>query len=71
MATKASHKLDIFIYEFVERAIIEKGQEVLTGKKEVSRPEDMIDIIKDIADRIKNIENAKPMGWRKWFRGGN
>lgn len=69
--TKAAERNDVNLNEWINEALLKEARGVLTGKRDIAKPEDVMDLIKGFADKISELshkvdESNKPL-WKRIF----
>lgn len=69
--TKAAERNAVNLNEWINEALIKESRGVLTGKREIAKPEEVMDVIKDFADKLAELTNKvdesnKPL-WKRIF----
>lgn len=64
--TKAAKRANIPLNTWINKTLAQTSQEALKGKHEVARPDDVMDVIKQMADKIDmlSVQVNKPW-WKK------
>jgi len=70
--TKAAERDAASLNEWINEALIKESRGVLTGKRDIAKPEDVMDVIKSMADKLVELsakvdESNKPL-WRRVFK---
>lgn len=63
--TKAAEREKIALNEWINTALHEAARETLTGKREVAKPEDVMDVIKQMADKLNELSDKVNEPWWK------
>lgn len=53
--TKAAERNAVSLNEWINEALIKESRGVLTGKREIAKPEDVMDLIKGMADKMNEV----------------
>ncbi len=69
--TKAAERNNVNLNEWINESLLKEARGVLTGKREIAKPEDVMDVIKDMADLLAELSNKvnesnKPL-WKRIF----
>lgn len=67
--TKAADRQQKSLNAWIDMALLKASREVLVGKKEVAKPEDVIDVIKQMSNRLDNLSKEVNKPW--WKRIGS
>jgi hypothetical protein len=69
--TKAAERNAVNLNEWINEALLNEARGVLTGKREIAKPEDVMDVVKGMADLLAELkhkvdESNKPL-WKRIF----
>lgn len=67
--TKAADRQQKSLNAWIDIALLKASREVLVGKKEVAKPEDVMDVIKQMSDKIDKMSDKVNKPW--WKRIGS
>jgi len=70
--TKAAERNNVPLNDWINKALIKESREVLMGKRELAKPEDVMDVIKNMAEKLDKLsdkvnESNKPL-WKRVFK---
>jgi hypothetical protein len=63
--TKAAEREGNNLNTWIDNALLNASREVLVGKKEIAKPEDVMDVIKQMAEKIDKLSDKVNMPWWK------
>ena len=63
--TKAAGRQQKSLNTWIDSALLKASREVLVGKKEVAKPEDVMDVIKQMAEKLDKITEKVNKPWWK------
>jgi len=63
--TKAAERQSMPLNEWIDKALLTASREVLVGKREVAKPEDVMDVIKQMAEKLDKITEKVNKPWWK------
>lgn len=66
--TKAAQRNDVNLNEWINEALLKEARGVLTGKREIAKPEDVVDFMKVMAEKLAELSDKvdKPF-WKRIF----
>jgi hypothetical protein len=67
--TKAAERQQKSLNEWIDKALLDASRNVLVGKREVAKPEDVMDVIKQMAEKIDKLSDKVDKPW--WKRMGS
>ena len=66
--TKAAERNNVNLNEWINEALLKEARGVLTGKRDIAKPEDVMDVIKDMAEKLAELSNKVDRPWWKRSR---
>lgn len=63
--TKAATRANIPLNDWLDKVLIQTSREALTGKQEIAKPDDVLDVIKQMADKIDKLTDKVNKPWWK------
>lgn len=63
--TKAAERNKVSLNDWIDRALLNASREVLTEKREVAKPEDVMDVIKNMAEKLDKLSDKVNKPWWK------
>lgn len=66
--TKAAERDNVNLNEWINEVLLKEARGVLTGKREIAKPEDVLDVIKGMADKLDKLSSEVNKPW--WKRIG-
>jgi hypothetical protein len=67
--TKAAERQQKSLNEWIDKALLDASRDVLVGKREVAKPEDVMDVMKQMAEKIDKLSDKVNQPW--WKRMGS
>jgi len=67
--TKAAERQQKSLNEWIDKALLDASRDVLVGKREVAKPEDVMDVMKQMAEKIDKLSDKVDKPW--WKRMGS
>lgn len=66
--TKAAERNGVSLNEWINEALIKESRGVLTEKREIAKPEDVLDVIKALSEKVDKITREVNKPWWKKFK---
>lgn len=63
--TKAAERDKVSLNEWINRVLNDAARETITGKRDIAKPEDVLDLLQQMAERIDKV--AKDMN-KPWWK---
>jgi len=63
--TKAAERNGANLNEWIDKTLLKESREVLMGKREIAKPEDVMDVIKNMAEKLDKLSDKVDKPWWK------
>ena len=63
--TKAAERNRDNLNEWIDKALLDASRDVLVGKREIAKPEDVMDVIKKMAEKLDKLSDKVDKPWWK------
>ena len=66
--TKAAERNSVTLNDWIDKALLNASRDVLLGKREIAKPEDVMDVIKNMAEKIDNLSSKVNEVNKPWWK---
>lgn len=66
--TKSAEREKMPLNDWIGNALLEASRDVLSAKREVAKPEDVMDVIKNMADKIDKLSDRVNESNKPWWK---
>lgn len=66
--TKAADRNNVNLNEWINEALSKEARGVLTGKREIAKPEEVVDFMKDMAEKLAELSDKVNESNKPWWK---
>lgn len=66
--TKAAERSSVALNDWIDKALLTASRDVLVGKREVAKPEDMMDVIANMAEKLDKLSDKVNEVNKPWWQ---